>query len=558
MNDLSRLYPVCIPPVLGLTNLLKSLETTEGLVERSMRGYVSDIAIHIIQIGAGGTGGYVAAEIMRFLGNMPEKLKDMFYYTLIDGDEFEPKNLARQLCTVDDMGVNKAESLITNYGPYFGCNMDHLNIISEYLTEMGQLTGIKGGLPRYNNTNVTDYGTEEFPRTEIPNTTIGISRRVRDSSNRPQTTIIPIIIDCVDKTTPRNLIHNFLEHQYSNATLFDELRLAVATESIVDDVYKFMISKAKSLVAEKGNGSDLTIRTFIKNNRMVIEVVDSTGNVVIAKKLGNIQVEVDAVRTQLPCIPATYVISSGNGQYTGQVYWGRYSRAIRNSKPITYADVYGDRDVSVLFDVTAADKLEDTVIEVSNVALEEASNMKTAELFELSRPKPEQLQEIYQAYFAVKYAESLKVRSNSRLDMLGFNTAESRLAPHMGAYDAVTGDIDESNVFNNSLERHISGYMSVPSPYKRSPELIDVELDKAEEQMSCAERAEQNIQNINANKTAATLVVNFFTAIINGLLPLEGGSAVPLTNAGISFDVRTNTMTPEPITIDYLRKYGEE
>ena len=558
MNDLSRLYPVCIPPVLGLTNLLKSLETTEGLVERSMRGYVSDIAIHIIQIGAGGTGGYVAAEIMRFLGNMPEKLKDMFYYTLIDGDEFEPKNLSRQLCTVDDLGVNKAESLITNYGPYFGCNMDHLNIISEYLTDMGQLTGIKGGLPRYNNTNVTDYGTEEFPRTEIPNTTIGISRRVRDSSNRPQTTIIPIIIDCVDKTTPRNLIHNFLEHQYSNATLFDELRLAVATESIVDDVYKFMISKAKSLVAEKGNGSDLTIRTVIKNNRMVIEVVDN-GNVVLCRTLGNIQVEVDAVRTQLPCIPATYVISSGNGQYTGQVYWGRYSRAIRNTKPITYTDVYGDRDVSVLFDVTATDKLEDTVIEVSNVTLEDASNMKsTAELFELSRPKPEQLQEIYQAYFAVKYAESLKVRSNSRLDMLGFDTAGSRLAPHMGAYDAVTGDIDESNVFNNSLERHISGYMSVPSPYKRSPELIDVELDKAEEQMSCAERAEQNIQNINANKTAATLVVNFFTAIINGLLPLEGGSAVPLTNAGISFDVRTNTMTPEPITIDYLRKYGEE
>ena len=83
MNDLSRLYPVCIPPVLGLTNLLKSLETTEGLVERSMRGYMSDIAIHIIQIGAGGTGGYVAAEIMRFLGNMPEKLKDMFFYLLM-------------------------------------------------------------------------------------------------------------------------------------------------------------------------------------------------------------------------------------------------------------------------------------------------------------------------------------------------------------------------------------------------------------------------------------------------------------------------------------------
>lgn len=558
MNDLTRLYPVCIPPVLGLTNLLKSLETPDGLVELSMRGHVSDVAIHIIQIGAGGTGGYVAAEIMRFLGNMPEKLKDMFYYTLVDGDEFEPKNLARQLCTVDDMGVNKAESLITNYGPYFGCNMDHLNIISEYLTDMGQLTGIKGGLPRYSNTNVVDYGTEEFPRTEIPNTTIGISRRVRDSSNRPQTTIIPIIIDCVDKTTPRNLIHNFLEHQYSNASLFDEIRFAVATESIVDDVYRFMISKATSLVTKKGSVDFPNIRTVIKNNRMVIEVVEPNGNVFMSRTLGDIQVEQSAVRNQLPCIPATYVISSGNGQYTGQVYWGRYSRAIRNSKPITYSDVYGDRDVSVLFDVTANDKLEDTVIEVSNVTLEEANKMKAAELFELSRPKPEQLQEIYQAYFAVKYAESRKVRSNSRLDMLGFDTAGSRIAPHMGAYDAVTGDIDESNVFNNSLERHISGYMSVPSPYKRSPELIDVELDKAEEQMSCAERAEQNIQNINANKTAATLVVNFFTAIINGLLPLEGGSAVPLTNAGISFDVRTNTMTPEPITIDYLRKYGEE
>ena len=555
MNNLSRLYPVCIPPVLGLTNLLKGLENPTGLVDISLRGYISDISIHIIQIGAGGTGGYVAAEIMRFLGNMPEKLKDLFYYTLIDGDAFEPKNLSRQLCTVDDLGVNKAESLVTNYGPYFGCNMDHLNIVPEYLTEMGQLTGIRGGLPSYAVTSAIDHGIETFKRTEIPNTTIGLRKRVRDSANTPQSVIIPIIIDCVDKTTPRNLIHNFLEEQYGNASLFDELRLAVATESVVDDVYKFMISKANSLCAKNGDGACAAIRTVIKSNRMIIEVVDSEGNIVISKRLGDIQVGSDAVKTQLPCVPATYVISSGNGQYTGQVYWGRYSRAIRNTKPITYDDVYGNKDVSVLFDVTPSDKLADTVVEVSKVTLGEAMDMTPNELYALSIPKPEQLQEIYQAYFAVKYDEALNVKENIRLDKLGFDTKNSRVAPHMGAYDAVTGNIDESHMFNNSLERHISGYMSVPSPYKRSPELIDVELDKAEEQMSCAERAEQNIQNINANKTAATLVINFFTAIINGLLPLEVGSAVPLTNAGVSFDVRTNTMTPEPITIDYLRKY---
>ena len=59
-------------------------------------------------IGCGGIGSQLAGPLVRYLANrpMPRPL-----LVLVDGDTFEPSNLARQACTAGDLGANKAEVL---------------------------------------------------------------------------------------------------------------------------------------------------------------------------------------------------------------------------------------------------------------------------------------------------------------------------------------------------------------------------------------------------------------------------------------------------------------
>ena len=123
-------------------------------------------ALNIVIIGTGGTGGYVAKHTLRLLGGIQKEYAQRLRLTLVDPDTFAERNLGRQECTPQDIGKNKAEVLLTRYAKHF--NVVHSNL---------------GFLP------------------EAINSSDDVLKLLYPSSTN-------IIIDCLDKTTPRKHIHD--------------------------------------------------------------------------------------------------------------------------------------------------------------------------------------------------------------------------------------------------------------------------------------------------------------------------------------------------------------
>lgn len=61
-------------------------------------------------IGTGGTGGYLIPPLVRTLQYHPTTRDNVV--TIIDGDDFEDKNQARQMMTPDHVGQNKADAMV--------------------------------------------------------------------------------------------------------------------------------------------------------------------------------------------------------------------------------------------------------------------------------------------------------------------------------------------------------------------------------------------------------------------------------------------------------------
>ena len=81
---------------------------------------------HIIIVGAGGTGGWLASFLHR--------IKDDHVVTIIDADIVEEKNLIRQNFNFNDINKNKAEVIGSRY------QFD--NIVPFYLSEPSQLNEV--------------------------------------------------------------------------------------------------------------------------------------------------------------------------------------------------------------------------------------------------------------------------------------------------------------------------------------------------------------------------------------------------------------------------------
>lgn len=504
--------------------------------------------IHIIQIGAGGTGGYVAAEIMRFLGSIPDQLKCMIKYTLCDGDEFEAKNLGRQLCSEEDLGVNKAEALISNYGPYFGCNMNNLKVLPKYLTNIRDLQKLEYGLIRETsqgyNAKFNGKATIVDDNIQVLNEEIDFNSPVYLDSvyainNRVK--IIPIIIDCVDKTTPRKIISDYLDSLYSHKS---QSMLSYVIEAVTG-----LLTHTRLTFAELKNSTDRMAELYISKKGELKVKFKGTGDI---KVFGFITDTVTQRRIQ----NQTYIISSGNGHFTGQVYWGRVSGLPVMSTPLTYKELYGDEDVSPLFSKTnvANSTNDNDYIHICNLCFDVNTYKIRADTSVTSAGSLEQLEDELKRIYLTRKLHEIKVAQEGYNP--GLPSPERFIRGNIPIIcNSKNFEIDTDISKINTLEEFTASMLSVPSPYKVHPELIDLDIDAQEDQMSCAERAAANVQNINANKTAANLVINYFTSIINGLLPMEPGSTVPISTAGVKFDVRTNSFTPELLTTDYLRQY---
>lgn len=478
MLDLTKLFPVAIPKGFAESSLESILKhpriQTASTQEIISHTFKSMDTIHIVQIGAGGTGGYVASNLLRQLGSMHPLIKDRIYYWLMDGDEFEAKNMGRQLCTEDDLGENKAEVLINKYGEFYGCNMEHIFAIPEYLTDISQLININA-IPDYtpNLWIETVYQCEGLRyNNSLSNEEEARCKKIREALQIE--TIIPchsstfptiIFIDCVDKNAPRKIIHDYMQRYkeckscYQNNAIFrTRLELMLRHEDLPNKFNEFVDKLGRTLTFNLGR-----------------------------------------------CIGSNiYLISSGNSQYTGQVYWGRISQFFADQPATTYSDIMhqGDPQEYSLANLLAA-------MAEYNGSLKKNTGMKSL------------------------YANQDVLELNNNLSI--------RHVEHIP--DVIT---ENPNYFK-------SLFMSVPTPYERFPELLDLEVDKAEEAMSCAERAAQNVQNITANQTAATLVNNYLTSILRGMLPMKNTDRTILTTAGINFNVNTNVFTSEYLTSDYLQ-----
>lgn len=491
MLDLTKLFPVAIPKGFSESSLehilnhpLVQAASTQDVISQLFK---SMDTIHIVQIGAGGTGGYVASNLLRQLGSMHPLLQDRIYYWLMDGDEFEAKNMGRQLCTEDDLGENKAEVLINKYGEFYGCNMDHLFAIPEYLTDISQLIAANA-IPRYTpdpvaytKSNINDL----WHSTKYScNFTPYVSKEDADNCKKIRDllqleTVIPchsstyptiIFIDCVDKNAPRKIIHDYMQQYKTSKSCYQ-------SNSVFRNRLKNMLDFDDLPAA---------FTTFVNRGDAYM---------LISREMLSLR----------SCIGSNiYLISSGNSQYTGQVYWGRISQFFPDQPAATYSDI-----------MTQGDPEDYSLANILTAMAE----------YNGSPVKDTGMRSLYENNRILEIVPNLTVRK----------------------WESIPDVITENPNYFKSL------FMSVPTPYERFPELLDLEVDKAEEAMSCAERAAQNVQNITANQTAATLVNNYLTSILRGMLPMKDTDRTILTTAGINFNVNTNVFTSEYLTSDYLQ-----
>jgi PRTRC genetic system ThiF family protein len=102
-------------------------------------------------IGAGGTGGYVIRDLLRFLQAL--KLKGdtrHFAVNIVDGDIVEEKNLIRQNFIACDLQKYKAEVLAKRYGAAFGVPVYYYNrfletpeMLSNYCTDAAEAMNVR-------------------------------------------------------------------------------------------------------------------------------------------------------------------------------------------------------------------------------------------------------------------------------------------------------------------------------------------------------------------------------------------------------------------------------
>ena len=139
----------------------------------------SRITFNIVQVGVGGTGGYLVQRLSKMLHafSQQEELNFKFRYTLIDGDQVEPKNLLRQPFIEEDIGSFKAQILADRYSNAYNIPIFHQN---SYIDSKEQLIE---ALELFNHSYSYDIS-------------------------------IPILLGCVDNNATRKIMHELFMHAY--------------------------------------------------------------------------------------------------------------------------------------------------------------------------------------------------------------------------------------------------------------------------------------------------------------------------------------------------------
>ncbi|MDX1806663.1 MAG: ThiF family adenylyltransferase [Paenisporosarcina sp.] len=138
--------------------------------------HATNIYPFIVQIGTGGTGGYLVQHLAQLLGTS----KQAASYVIVDPDVIEEKNLKNQLFLNSEVGLKKADVLASRYSEAYGLSIGSYS--ESYMESLEQLKGL------FN----TDY--------------------LRISHVGPKVLFLPIVIGCVDNNFTRKLLHELFDY----------------------------------------------------------------------------------------------------------------------------------------------------------------------------------------------------------------------------------------------------------------------------------------------------------------------------------------------------------
>lgn len=83
-----------------------------------------DTPIQVVLVGAGGTGSHILQSLARIAAHASQQSGPPLYITVIDGDIVECKNVGRQLFSMADVGLNKAQALAARFNAVFGLRIE--------------------------------------------------------------------------------------------------------------------------------------------------------------------------------------------------------------------------------------------------------------------------------------------------------------------------------------------------------------------------------------------------------------------------------------------------
>lgn len=160
----------------------------------------SDYDYSFLVIGAGGTGGHLIPNLARMISLKNEEGYE-HTLTLVDSDEVEHKNLARQQFTIRDIGKNKAEVLASRYGKAFNVNIGYYE---EYVESPLGLLTILDTLAQKDSRRelIVQELIQSIDTLDINEMAKLITRDFIHRNNR-----FFVIIDCTDNNKTRLIIH---------------------------------------------------------------------------------------------------------------------------------------------------------------------------------------------------------------------------------------------------------------------------------------------------------------------------------------------------------------
>lgn len=159
----------------------------------------ANVFFNIVQIGAGGNGGYLVQRLTKLLHALSQKdITFSFTYKIIDGDQVEVKNLQRQPFIEDDVGMFKAQVLAERYqAAYGGLPVLYKNEYVETAKDIEQLVYMEQPIYKHH---------------------------------------VPIILGCVDNNATRQLIHEAFQ-KIPNCIYIDSGIESMDEEGSVDSGY---------------------------------------------------------------------------------------------------------------------------------------------------------------------------------------------------------------------------------------------------------------------------------------------------------------------------------